>query len=99
VGQFKDWPTEKGNPMTNERSEEQQGKDYEKLRQEFLSAFSFAAHNEISPPLAAFCVLELVVDMLKSTSPNKQAYKHLMVQLWKDLVDVKETKNRKEIKS
>lgn len=74
--------------MTNERSEEQQGKDYEKLRQEFLDAFRFAADNEISPPLAAFCVLELVVDMLRRTSPDKQTYKDLMAQLWEDLVDV-----------
>ena len=46
--------------MANERSEKQQVKDYEKLRQGFLEAFSFAAHNEISPPVAAFCALELV---------------------------------------
>jgi hypothetical protein len=74
--------------MANERSEEQQEKDYEKLRQGFIDTFSFAAHNEISPPLAAFCALELVVDMLRHTSPDKQTYKDLMVQLWEDLVDV-----------
>ena len=74
--------------MANERSEKQQVKDYEKLRQGFLEAFSFAAHNEISPPVAAFCALELVVDMLKRTSPDKQTYLDLMAYLWEVLVNV-----------
>ena len=77
--------------MTKQNSNEVENLEemaYNELRQQFLNAFAFADRNEISPPIAAFCALDLMVSMLKETAPNELVYEQAMRQLWEDLVDI-----------
>ena len=61
---------------------------YNELRQQFLNAFEFAARNEVAPPIAAFCALELIVCMLKETAPNELVYQRAIRGLWDELCEI-----------